>query len=248
MQPILKSFLGLCITLSVPALACAKDWRGIFPMRSTRADVEMLLGKPPVPSNDGSSNALNKGRSFYSLAEGEVFILFADAEIPLAVDCLARIPAGTVLSIHVTPKKELALKNLAIDESKFRSFDPSQPPDIGYAAYINEQEGLIVRTFNSKVEQIIYIASATDKGLCPSYYENSESIAGVIVCALPVSQAKFDEYGDLSFADEKSRLDNFAIQLQKTTAKVLGILLSMRDAVLDLVKPSLAPAVLGNTL
>lgn len=211
----------LCITLGLPALAYAKDWRGIIPMRSTRADVEVLLGEPPAPPKDGSrSYTLNKGRSIYFLDEGEVYIVFAEAEIPAAVDCLARIPAGTVLMIQVTPKKELSLSDLPIDESKFRKFDPSQPPNIGYAAYVNEQEGLIIRTLKSRVEQIVYIASAPDKGLCPSYYGNSESIVSVMICGLGLGQQKFDEYGALSFEDEKARLDNFAIQIQNQSGTV----------------------------
>ena len=35
------------------------------------------------------------------------------------------------------------------------------------------------------------------------------------VQAEPATCRKFDEYGDLRFNDEKARLDNFAIQLQK---------------------------------
>lgn len=221
MQLILKLCLGFCITFSVPVFACAKDWRGIIPLRSTRADVEVLLGKPPALLKEASrSSTLNKSRSLYFLDEGEVSFVFAEPEITSAVECLARIPAGTVLMIQVTPKKELSLGDFPIDGSTFRKVDPSQPPDVGLAVYINEQEGLIIRAFNRRVEQIVYIASAPYKGLCPSFYEHNETIMGVMVCGLGLAQQKFDEYGVLRWEDEKARLDNFAIQIKNQSGTV----------------------------
>ena len=220
MRMILKLCYCICIMLTLPVLTYAKEWRGIIPMRSTRADVEMLLGEPPAPPKDGSRQyTWNKGRSIYFLDEGEVYIIYAEAEIPAAVDCLARIPAGTVLMIQITPKNNLALIDVPIDETKFRKFDPSTPPNIGYAAYINEQEGLIIRTFESRVEQIIYIASAPDKGLCPTYHQNSESLVHVFVCGLAFLN-KFDEYGALPWTSEVARLDNFAIPLKSQSGAV----------------------------
>ena len=218
---ILKLSCCLCIMLSLPVVSFAKDWRGIIPMHSTRADVESLLGEPPAPPKDGSrSYTLNKSRSIYFLDEGEVYIVFAEARIRAAVDCLGKIPEGSVLMIQVTPKKELSLSDFPIDVTKFRKFDPSKPPDIGYAAYINEQEGLVVRTFKSRVDEIVYIASSADKAHCPSYYEDSESFVSVMVCGLSFGQVKFDEYGDLSWRDEKARLDNFAIQIMNQGGNV----------------------------
>ena len=216
---VLKLCYGFCIVLSVPLLSYAKDWRGIVPMRSTRADVERLLGEPTAPPKDGSRvYILNKFRSIYFGDEGEVYIDFAEAEIPAAVDCLTRIPAGTVLMIQVTPNKELSLRDLPIDENRFRKFDPSDPPEIGYAAYIDEQEGLIIRTFRSRVEEIVYIASAAAKAFCPSYYENPETFVRLFVCGS--YSMKFDEFGDLSAKEERARLDNYAIQLENQTGSL----------------------------
>lgn len=214
MQTFLKVLCCLCILLSVPILSHGKDWRGIIPMRSTRADVEALLGEPPPPLKDGSRlYVLHKGRSIYFLDEGEVYIVFVQPEH----SCASKISEGTVLMIQVTPKKELALTDLPIDQTKFRKFDPSTPPNIGFEAYINEQEGLLVRTYQGKVDKIVYIASAADKGLCPDYYNVPESMVGTTVCGLSIGYDKFDELGDLSGEDERARLDNFAIQLVNQT-------------------------------
>jgi hypothetical protein len=197
-------------------VAHAKDWRGIKPLHSTREDVERLLGEPPPPPKDGSrAYTLNKGRSIYFLDEGEIYIVFAEDETLAAADCSGKVPSGTVLMVQVTPKSEMVLSNLQIDEKSFRKFDPSDPPGLGYEGYINEQEGLIIKAFKGKVEEVIYIASAQDKHRCSSYYENPESFVRVFVCGLGLGARKFDEYFNLSFGDEKARLDNFAIQWQQ---------------------------------
>ncbi|HLM24214.1 MAG TPA: hypothetical protein VK274_04115 [Pyrinomonadaceae bacterium] len=44
----MRKFLPIILLILVPtSTALAKDWRGILPMHSTRADVEALLGPQP---------------------------------------------------------------------------------------------------------------------------------------------------------------------------------------------------------
>jgi hypothetical protein len=191
---------------------CAKDWRGLMPLRSTREDVEKLLGEPPSAPKDGTrSYTLNKGRSIYFVDEGEVYIVFAEDLFEGPRECLNTVSVGTVLMIQVRPRTKRSIAEFITDEKKYRKFDPSDPPNLGYEAHINEEDGLIVRAFKGTVDQIVYLASALDKPQCPSYYENLERFVRLMICGLG---SKFDEYGDIAFADEKARLDNFAIQLQ----------------------------------
>jgi hypothetical protein len=57
--------------------ATAKDWRGLNPFHSTRADVEKLLGLPPPPLSNGSrAYTLGQNRSIYFVDEGEVYIVY----------------------------------------------------------------------------------------------------------------------------------------------------------------------------
>lgn len=187
----------------------AKDWRGILPMYSTRADVEALLGPPPVPAG---RYALSKGRSIYFLDEGEVYITFAEQEFT-GRECLSTVPAGTVLTIRITPKAELPFASLNIDARQFKKFDASEPSGSGYEGFVNEQEGFVFRVFKGNVEQMVYGPSAADRRRCPAYYDNFEHSVRISLrlgCVLPL---KFDEYGDIRFSDEKARLDNFGIQL-----------------------------------
>ena len=186
----------------------AKDWRGILPMHSTRADVEALLGPPPPPPPD-RSYTLHPGRYIYFLDEGEVYIVFADTEFLKGLDCPST-KAGTVLMIQVTPKEQIPVSNLNLDEKTFTKFDPSQNPGLGYEGFIDKNEGLVIRAFKGTVQELVYFATASDQARCSGYYENPENFVQIsgFVCGLA-----FDQYGDLRFADEKSRLDNFAIQL-----------------------------------
>ena len=189
----------------------AKDWRGILPMHSTREDVEAILGPPPPPP-EGRSYTLHKGRSIYFLEEGEVYITFEEDE-PDKRACPSNVPAGTVLMIEITPKDDLLFASLNIDVKRFKSFDASEPSGQGYDGFVSEEEGFAIRVFEKKVQAMVYVASASDRGRCPSFYQNIEGLVQTsagLGCGL---LAKFDEYGDLPFSDEKARLDNFAIQL-----------------------------------
>lgn len=63
--------LLLCASLVLlyTSSVAAKDWRGILPLHSTRADVEALLGPPP-----DRFQTLNPGRSITISLKGK-FIL-----------------------------------------------------------------------------------------------------------------------------------------------------------------------------
>jgi hypothetical protein len=182
MENILKALGCLCLILLMSVTSHAKGWRGIIPFHSTRADVEKLLGEEPPPPKDGKVfYTPNNGRSIYFLDEGEILIVYANDAVPAAVDCLGKIPVDTVLIIQVRPKKEVSLSDLGIEEKRFRKFDPSEPAGIGFAGYIDEEEGLAIRTREGKVEQINYVAAKRDRHLCPSYNPTPEDSITITV-------------------------------------------------------------------
>jgi len=169
----------------------SKDWRGILPLHSTREDVEKLLGPPPDPPINGPRfYTLSKARSIYYLDEGEVYIVYLDDSILGAVDCLGKIPDGTVLMIQLTLKKEVKLRDFPLRVKGFRRFDPSEPKNIGYKGYLDEKSGIIIRSFKGSVDAIWYIAAAKDKHLCANYYENPKSFAGLLIGWMPSSDPR----------------------------------------------------------
>lgn len=177
-----KLILSFLIAVAFASNVAAKDWRGIVPLHSTREDVEKLLGSPPPPPADGTRiYTLNKARSIYFLDEGEVYIVYAHQDIPDAVDCLGKVPEGTVLLIQITPKKEVRLTDLQLDKKRLRKFDPSEPKNIGYEAYLDAEEGLLVRAYKGRVDEICYLAKAEDKHFCPSYYENPKAFVQILI-------------------------------------------------------------------
>jgi hypothetical protein len=194
----LRWLVGLILALS--GVSDAKEWRGIVPLHSTREDVTRLLGASPDANNI---------RAKYFLEKEDVYIVFSGGEF--SQECARRLPKDTVLLIEVTPKTNLLLSELQMETGKFRKFDPSSSSGIGYEAYVNEADGIVIRTFKGRVDEIAYVASAQERNRCPEYYGNLEGFLSLIVDSFSV---KFDEYGDIPFGDERARLDNFAIQLQ----------------------------------
>lgn len=223
MKTSLKVLACSSFIFGLAVAAEAKDWRGITPLQSTRLDVERLLGKPPAPDPAIRQDSPNMTSSIYFLEEGEVHVVFAETDVPAALDCLRKIPVGTVLMIQVKPKKDWTLSDLQLDEKKLRKFNPSKPQEIGYEGYIDENEGVVIRTFTGRVEQINYVAKAQDTHLCPSYYEKPEAFVELFICGLAFIR-KFDEYGDIDFNDEKARLDNIAIELKNDPGTQLNII------------------------
>jgi hypothetical protein len=178
-----KSFLIFVVFISItPIAAHSKEWRDLVPLRSNRLDVEKLLGQPPAPPSDGTRiYSLNETRSIYFIDEGEVYIVYARDENLERFRCLDLIPTDTVLFIKFTPKKEPPLEEMQIDESKFITFDPSEPPNIGFKAFVNQEEGIAICTQDGKVNQITYYGTAKERKVCPSLHSNPKDFCSILV-------------------------------------------------------------------
>ncbi|HYW74153.1 MAG TPA: hypothetical protein VE961_24230 [Pyrinomonadaceae bacterium] len=153
------------------ASACsAQAWRGIAPLHSTKADVVRLFG---VCQN-------SQGGCEFTRSGEDVYIVFSSIANPLH-DCEKELPTDTVLLVEVKPKAHRRLTDLVLDRTRFRTFEPSYPPNIGYKGYINEAAGLIIKTYKGSVLQFDYIAAAKDAHRCASYYEDPESFVSVFI-------------------------------------------------------------------
>ena len=176
----------------------AKEWRGILPLHSTRAEVEALLGPAPILRGNKPETDL----SIYSLDEGEVRIVFADEKFLNEHPC-SPISVGTVLRIEVVPKDEIPLGRFVSDEKLFRKFEVSDPPDSNYEGFVDEKEGFVVRAYRGMAQALYYLPSDTDRARCSALYQKLEDYALIrrFVCGI---RMKFDEYGNLSDKDEKA--------------------------------------------
>jgi hypothetical protein len=119
----------VCVLLLAAGAAHAKSWRGVVPLRSTRAQVERRLGRP---------NPRNK---HYEFRDERAFIVYASGE-----PCGANSGVGwdarrdTVVSIVVTPKTRLLFSSLRLDPQKFKRYaGPEIAPRVRYT---DEEEGV----------------------------------------------------------------------------------------------------------
>ena len=191
--------LGVIGILAICTHCDRREWRGIIPLHSTKNDVVRSLG-PPAETNDI--------RSMYHLKNEEVYKVFSDKPCDFEA---TKIPAGTVLLVQVTPRAKLKFTDLQIDRNRMRAFNPSsQDPD--WKGYMDEENGLIVRSYKETIDRIFYIATPRERRRCPDYYAEPEEFARIYI---DFTSRAFDEYSDLTFVNEKARLDNFAIYLQK---------------------------------
>jgi hypothetical protein len=132
----------ICLGLS---LVCfgelqAKEWRGIVPLRSTRADVERLLGK---------ENEIGR----YQFEDERAFIIYSQGSCDTrAGNCICLISKDVVLEIHVTLEISRQFSDLKVDLSKLErrreragsSIFTYSNLDEGVRYSVNESNGEIV--------------------------------------------------------------------------------------------------------
>lgn len=120
-----KALLSIFVALILTQISEAKDWRGIVPLRSTRADVERLLGAPEKDS-----------RGVYRTDSERITVFYAER----LCDYGWKVPLGAVISFSVYPKNPPKIADLKLDESKYVKRRDNHIESIYY--YINEKEGI----------------------------------------------------------------------------------------------------------
>ena len=150
----LRTFLLALLFLLVFQETQAKSWRGIVPLKSTRADVERLLGK-------------ENSRGRYEFADERAYVQYREnpcvgAYRPLEQDnCECFVSRDTVVSIHVTLEVLRTFSSLRLDKTKYqRKLD-----NLGvFAEYSNWDEGVSYTADESKdtIVEIDYAPSAAD--------------------------------------------------------------------------------------
>jgi hypothetical protein len=125
----------------------AEPWRGIVPLKSTRSDVERLLGKP-LPGNMNFYVT-------YKLESEEVRVRYADKSLCTRKDeCECRVPDDTVLNVVVRPKTTINFSALALDQSKFHPI--VNPESANNVAYSNSDAGLMY-VISKRDDLVLYV-------------------------------------------------------------------------------------------
>lgn len=143
--------------------ASGKDWRGIVPLHSARADVQALLGP-----DDGDNWTV------YHLKEGTVYVWYSSEKCGSSEAVKWNVPSGTVLEIWVHARKPVPLRTLNLDLSTFDRFRGDS--DVGghfWLINVVDGFGLSVQDGGAMKGEIadiyLYGARADDANLrCPS--------------------------------------------------------------------------------
>ena len=176
MKTFLKTSLSMLLLLAASEHSVAKEWRGITPLRSTRADVVRLFNQCSDQREACS----------FTLGDDKVYILFSGGLTDDHGECARRLPSETVMFIDVELKATPKIKSLNLDKKKFRTFNPAAPHHIDLKGYWNESDGLLINTLRGKVIQIDYLAAPADKSACFSFYEEPESFIRMIPVHVPL--------------------------------------------------------------
>ena len=179
-----------------PGVASGKEWRGIVPLKSTRADVERLLGPPKLTSYSGA---------YYSLAKEIVVVEYQPTACNEDRFGLGwNVPVGTVVGIGVIPKGTHRPQ-----EYQLASGSRIEDRGAGFMYYGDSSAGLGVETYKDRVTLVEYYPELAQEQLrCPRLEK----------CCVDTF-TKFDEYQQLPFADEKARLDNFQFNMNSLVAR-----------------------------
>ena len=144
-----------------------KSWRKITPMHSTRRDVAKIWKE--------CEKAVT--RCQFMVEGQEVMVIFSGSDIGL-LDC-EEVPKQTVLAITIRFKAPKKLHEFKVENSRFKTFDPSSPTGAGYKTYFDMKDGFMVNTFQGQVIGLVYIATEKDTHLCPEYYEDPKAFVEV---------------------------------------------------------------------
>ena len=127
------SILSVTVWLGLLIVNCQNtaSWKGINVFRSTRADVERVLGSPKESC---------KLACDYDTKSEAVFVRYSDERCKPGDTNALDVPQHTVLSVTLYPRVKARLRDLKLDLSKFKK---TKDPELqGYSTYTNVETGV----------------------------------------------------------------------------------------------------------
>jgi hypothetical protein len=178
----------------------SNSWQTIIPLRSTRADVEKVLGQPVDDSK--AVDAV-----IYKTDNERIFVLYSTGPCNSKPSSGWNVAANTVISLSVDPNKKPRFSDYNLDESRYEKRPDREVRYLTY--YINEQDGirLVVNTEEGVIKTFEFLPKSEDYKLrCSNYPQMPDQHPG----PLPI---KFDEYSSASLRNERKRLEAFGKRL-----------------------------------
>jgi len=165
-----RIFVVASILLTLQSVIHAKEWRGIVPLHSTRADVERLFGE-----------ARTACKCVYDLEDVTIQLTYSDGGCEAGASDRWNVAPSTVIRFNVHPKIRQRLTDLVfglrLDLKKFKKIEDPELP--GIVHYSDTAEGVVISVEGETVIDYGFEPTAEDKSLrCPilrGAYANSEA-------------------------------------------------------------------------
>jgi hypothetical protein len=147
-----------CHEFPQTASAPPNEWKGLVPLRSTRADVELLLGKPAMSP-----------RSFdiYKTESERVDVRYSVGPCEPSPVERWNVAKDIVISMEVIPQRTISVASLHLDAKRYVRIQESHPEN--WVQYWNRDDGVIVHSIlQGKTEYLYFIEyrpTAKDKSL-----------------------------------------------------------------------------------
>jgi hypothetical protein len=120
----------LVFTASVTFLvtnAAGKEWRGITPLKSSRVEVQSLLGKPDE-------------LGFYKIDNEQAIVFYSDGPCEDRNKCECAVPKDTVLRVNVTLNNSMKLSAIDLGSGKYTK---KKAPYGSQATYSDLESGVV---------------------------------------------------------------------------------------------------------
>ena len=180
---------NLAIMVPLAFSQSSTGWRGLVPLRSTRAQVEQLLG------------TMNTRCQCYSTETETVHVEYANG--PCKGDLAGwNVPADTVLSLQISPKNPISFSEMKVAKEEFvRTVD-----DANFSYYGNGEKGLRYSvSWDGKLESIWYGPSIKDNNMRCAGFPPTD---GGITAYHPYYEFPYETVEDI-----KSRVGDFGVRL-----------------------------------
>jgi len=138
----------LSAILGLAALICCQSntWNGIVPLKSTRSDVEKILGLPKPAS-------VARHAADYKTKDGKVFILYSSGPCNIKPSNGWSVPELTVIQISFYPNVAPKLRDLRLDLKKFEK--RPDPEILNEIYYTDEADGISLTVDSGDPETVI---------------------------------------------------------------------------------------------
>ena len=199
-----------CVFLlfAIPDIARAKDWRGIVPLHSTRADVRRLLvAEKRISEEEDSVDE-------YEVQGDKIAFYYSRGLCERGLPGGWNVPSGTVVKIGVNLAwpPNIHVSNFLESGKEYKQKVFSVPNNPSQIFYTDNKEGVEYRSYDGKVFSIIYLPDPKDRELsCGDYLYAAQVPTG----ANPNDEPDLiNIYQSVYWETEKEILDYLRVNLE----------------------------------